>query len=287
MGDSRKINDFADWLQRRGKSVGTVDLYSFDVKGALAAGGFIARLIEAQERGLAPKTRRRIRTAGIQWSRFVEDEKLERQLRDFQLPKSKRATAKTPLLYEQREKLIAEIESAEDLSEFERAVIGMIACRGFRIGDVLRLKRTELRTARDHGVLAFRAKGENRLEFRLNSTFTKHAVVLANAEGSWATVDELIVPDSKNAKARRKSAARQITRTLARLAERCDIVKIYPHQLRRTYAVEYLKGLKGDPDALMKLKQHMQWEALATAAEYVDHDRGVELDEAAERIFKR
>ena len=288
--DVRGFDAFEAWLKSRGKAQGTIDMYRHDAGAAFAAGGFIPRLVAAQDKGLAPKTRRRIRTVGIQWARFASDDKLERTLREFQLPTAKRSTVKTPLERDQLEALITEIETADGLSDAERAVLGMIACRGFRIGDVLRLKRAELRAARDRGVLAFRAKGENRLEFKLIATFAKHALALAGAkgeEGAWTTVDELIVPKSKSASARRKSAARRIARKLGQLAAHCNIVGIHPHRLRRTYATEFLKGLKGDPDALTKLQQHMQWDSITTVAEYVDHARGLELDEAAERIFER
>lgn len=86
---------------------------------------------------------------------------------------------------------------------------------------------------------------------------------------------------------RRRAAARAVVRALTEVAVRCRIYGVHPHRLRRTYALEYLKGLVGDPDALMMPKQHMQWESLATAVEYVDHARGQELDDAAEKIFLR
>jgi hypothetical protein len=47
-----------------------------------------------------------------------------------------------------------------------------------------------------------------------------------------------------------------------------------------------LSGLTGDPEAILKLKQHLQWESLNTVMEYVDHARGQQLDDAAERIFR-
>jgi hypothetical protein len=45
--------------------------------------------------------------------------------------------------------------------------------------------------------------------------------------------------------------------------------------------------MKGDPEAMVKLTQHMQWASMATAMEYIDHARGDELDVYAERIFER
>ena len=81
--------------------------------------------------------------------------------------------------------------------------------------------------------------------------------------------------------------SRAVERNLVRLGVRAGIYDLYPHRLRRTYAVQYLRALKGDPEALMKLTQHMQWASMATAMEYVDHARGDELDAAAYKLFDR
>jgi site-specific recombinase XerD len=282
MINEQDLKAFEKWLKDRGRSRGTIDLYLHDVTTAFAVGGFTDRLGQKE---LAPKTRHRIRTAGRQWARFFDDAKLEHELRDYRLPKAQRASAKTPITRTQLFALIDEIDSADYLEPMMRAVLGMLACRGFRVGDVLRLRRTELCVARDTGVLAFEAKGGARVEFRLLSTFKRYALALANAEEKWARVDALISPRAK--RQRRKAAARAVARALTEAAVRCGIYGVHPHRLRRTYAVEYLKGLAGDSDALMKLKQHMQWESLATVMEYVDHARGQALDDAAEKIFVR
>lgn len=282
MPTSEDFDAFRGWLDDRGCSLGTIGLYVGDVRAAFAAGGLKPRL---RNRALAPKTRHRIRTAARQWARFHADAQLELELRDFKLPKARRVKAKTPITREQLFALIEEIDRANDLAPAMRAVLGMLACRGFRTGDVLRLRRSELRAACETGVLAFEAKGGARLEFRVLNTFKRHVLTLANAGGKWAQVDALISPRAK--RGRRKAAARAVARTLTVLAVRCGIYDLHPHRLRRTYAVEFLTGLANAPDAIIKLQQHMSWESLATAAEYVDHPRGQQLDDAAERIFSR
>jgi site-specific recombinase XerD len=279
-----KVEEFKTWLKRRGRTDDTIDLYVDEVtKAATLPGGFFDRI---GDRELAPKTRHRIRTSALSWSRFLQDTTLERELREFKLPRARRAKAKTPITHEEQLAIVDEIDRADYLESSMRAVLGMIACRGFRVGDVLRLRRDEVTAACDFGVLAFEAKGEARLEFRLLSTFERHVQALAHTEGTWTKIEELIARRAKKEK-RTKTARRAVARALTKVAMRCKIFGMHPHRLRRTYAVEYLKQLKGDPDALMKLKQHMQWDALATAAEYVDHARGIELDGAAERIFRR
>lgn len=282
MPTARQYKAFRTWLESRGRSQGTIDLYVGDVRSAFEAGGFEARL---GDRTLAPKTRHRIRTAGRQWARRFKNVRLEQKLRDFKLPKPRRATAKTPITRDELFALIEGIDRAHDLQPTMRAVLGMLACRGFRIGDVLRLRRVELRAAVESGVLCFEAKGGLRVEFRLLSTFMRHALTLANAEGRWSHVDALISPRAR--RQRRKAAARAVARALTEVAVRCGIYNLHPHRLRRTYAVEYLRGLSGDPEALMMLKEHMAWESMDTVAEYVNHARGQQLDEAAERIFSR
>lgn len=284
MINTRKLEAFKAWLKERGRVNDTIDLYVDEIaKAAALPGGFFDRL---GDRELAPKTRHRIRTSALSWARFLEDAKLERKLREYKLPKARRAKAKTPITHEEQLALVDEVDRAEDLDPAMRAVLGMIACRGFRVGDVLRLRHDEVIDACNFGVLAFEAKGEARLEFRLLSTFERHVQALARIEGDWLKIEDVISPRSKKEK-RTKSARRAVARALTKIAVRCKVFGMHPHRLRRTYAVEYLKQLKGDPDALMKLKQHMQWDALATAVEYVDHARGIELDDAAERIFKR
>lgn len=284
MINTRKIDGFKTWLKKRGRTDDTIDLYVDEVsKAAALPGNFFDRL---GNRELAPKTRHRIRTSALSWARFLQDAKLERELREYKLPKARRAKAKTPITHEEQLAIVDEIDRADYLEPALRAVLGMLACRGFRVGDVLRLRRDELLAACNFGVLAFEAKGEARLEFRLLSTFERHVQALSGAEGEWSKIADVISPRAKKEK-RAKAARRAVARALTKVAMRCKIFGMHPHRLRRTYAVEYLKQLEGDPDALMKLKQHMQWDALATAVEYVDHARGVELDDAAERIFRR
>lgn len=275
---------FSAWLKKRGRTGDTIDLYVGEaVKASRADGGFFDRL---GDRDLAPKTRHLIRTAALSWARFLQDPKLERELKEYKLPKARRAKAKTPITHDEQLAIVDEIDAAQGLAPAMRAVLGMVACRGFRVGDVLRLRRDELLAACDVGVLAFEAKGSARLEFRLLSTFERHVRALIAIEGDWIKVEDLISPRSKKEK-RTKTSRRAVSRALKKIAARCKVSGMHLHRLRRTYAVEYLKRLEGDPDALTKLMQHMQWDSIATAAEYVDHARGVELDDAAERIFER
>jgi integrase len=280
-----KRPDFRDWLGEFGLSPGTIDVYARDVDIANGTGpGLIARLRDDE---LAPKTRRRILASARRWAEYTKNTRLTEQLKRLRLPPPRRKAAKVPLAREQLFALIDELGKG-DLEAPMRGVIGMMACRGFRCGDVLRLRRTELDAARAGGTLSYEAKGRRRIEFKLLKTYRRYLVQLADAPGDWDRVCDLIAPGGEDAfKKRMRAAAKAVERELVKLGTRAGIGSLHPHRLRRTYAVEYLRSMHGDPEALIKLTQHMQWASMATAMEYVDHARGAELDDVAERIFDR
>lgn len=281
---------FRAWLDEHGLAPGTCDEYVRDLHTAQNVNrrmqtGLVTRL---RDDALAPKTRRRTLAAGRRWADYTRDEDLRETLKKIRLPPARRKSAKVPLAREQLFALIDELDKADVFAKPMRAVIGMMACRGLRCGDVLRLHADELAAARDTGVLAYEAKGRRRLEFKVLKTYRRWLVMLGDAMGDNARVAELIAPGGiDNHRAQMKAAAKAVERALAKIAVAAGIFGLYPHRLRRTYAVEYLRSLKGDPEAIMKLTQHMQWASVATAMEYVDHARGDELNEAAERIFDR
>lgn len=274
---------FRSWLEERGLTAGTIDVYLGDLKKAVEAGGFVKRLRNDE---LAPKTRRHILAAARRWADFDDDAQLTAQLKMIRLPPPRRKAAKIPITRDQLLELVDEVERADYLNDTMRAVMLLMACRGLRCGDVLRLRRVELDRARDDGTLSFEAKGRRRLEFKVLKTYRRSITMLARQPGSWKQVDELVSPIA-DAKGRRKAAARAVERALVKIGVKLGILGLHPHRLRRTYAVEYLRTLKGDPEALIKLTQHMQWSSMVTAMEYVDHARGDELDSYAERIFER
>lgn len=279
---SDALQAFEAWLVDQGLASTTAEMYRHDARSA-AECGFKERL---RDETLAPKTRHRILAAGRQWAKFRGDADLAATLVSFRLPPARRKNAKMPVDREQLFKIVDELPNADYLDPPMCAVIGMLACRGFRVSDVLRIERGELIQAKESGMLVYLAKGRRRLEFGFIKTWSHYAVALADTPGEWTRVEDLICPTAKP-KTRRKSAVRAVQRALNKLAGRCDIPKVYPHRLRRTYAVEYLKHQKNDPEALLKLTQHMQWADESTALQYVNHIRGRELDEAAERMFER
>lgn len=281
MSDAQ-LHAFRAWIENQGLASTTAAMYEHDARSA-AEIGFRARL---RDESLAPKTLHRIRAAGRQWAKFRGDSELELVLKDFKLPAARRQTVKMPIERSQLLAIVDELARADYLATAMRAAIGLMACRGFRVGDVLRMRRIELVAAFETGVLSFLAKGRRRLEFGLVPSWEHHARSLVGLEG-WTRVEDLISPKVDDEKNRRKAAAKGVQRALTELAKRCGIAKMYPHRLRRTYAVEYLRQHVGDPEALLKLTQHMQWADESTALQYVNHVRGRELDAAGERIFER
>jgi site-specific recombinase XerD len=278
------LRNFAAWLKGQGLAASTADTYVHDVRGAIIAGeGFAARLLDPK---LAPKTRHRLRAVGKKWAKWREDETLERELKAIKLPAARRASPKMPLSREDLFKVIDEIDRADYLEPAERAVLGMLACRGLRVGDALRIQRVELIAAIAARALVFEGKGSKRLDFPLLKTFARHIEALALVDGNWQRVEDLIAPKTEPEK-RRQTASKAIRRALAEVATQCEIVNLHPHRLRRTYAVEFLRACKNDPEAALKLREHMQWADVSTAMQYVDHVRGGELNEVAERIFER
>jgi integrase len=276
------MSQFRVYLGDFGLSEGTIDTYAHHIKRAFEEGGPVARL----KGETAPKTKRVTRAAARHWASWKEDAKLRKAVDQIRLPSPRRQAAKVPLHRDLLFLVMDEIDSDKKLTPGLRAVLGLMAYRGLRDGDCLRMRRAEVAIALQHGTLAFEAKGRRRLEFAVIKTFRRWLELLA-AEPKWTRVDDLIAPRSKSAKSRRATAARTVQRALKRIGARLSIDGLHPHQLRRTYCVEYLRAHQGDAEAVIKLTQHMSWANVATAMEYLDHLRGVELDSVAETMFDR
>lgn len=271
---------FREHLAEYGLAEGTIDVYAKHARVASTEGGWVARL----RARLAPKTKRLVRAAANHWADAMGDPTLRDRVKKIRLPAARRQAAKTPLTKEQLRQVMHAIQQSR-IRNPVRAVLGVMAYRGLRDGDVLRMEKSEILAGLRGGTLAFEAKGERRLEFTVLRTYREWLQILADQPGRWSKVDELLVPVSQSAKSRRAAASRKVQRALAAIGASLGIHGLHPHQLRRTYCVEYLRAHKGDPEALMKLTQHMQWANMTTAMQYVDHVRGKELDAVAETLF--
>jgi integrase len=276
------LEAFHEHLLKYGRVRGTADLYVHDIDKAYREGGPVARLGNSD---LAPKTRRHILAACRAWAKWKGDAELLLELERMKLPSPARRTAKIPMSEKDWFRLLDEIDDAEYLDEPMRSVLGCMAARGFRCGDVLRLKRGEVRDALDTGTLAYEAKGGRRLEFGVLKTYRRYLEALV-AYPKWKRVEDLISPRA-HPHTRRRAASRQAERHLDVVAESAALEGVYPHRLRRTYATHYLRQLKGDPEALAKLQAHMQWSNIQTAFGYVDWQERETLDKVAEKMMRR
>lgn len=284
MGQTKK-DEFEAGLLERGLMPGTIAVYLRDLElASWSRGGLLERL---RDEHLAPKTKRHILAAARHWADFAADADLTQALKKLRLPPARRKKARIPISRENLLALVDEIDRATYIDAPIRWVIGLMATRGFRVGDVLRMTRKQVDHALESATLSYLGKGRRYLQFKVIKNYRKYLQALAKEDdGAWERVDELVAPGAGEA-GRRKAAAHAVERALTKIGVHAGVLGLYPHRLRRTYATEYLRQLKGDPEAVIKLQQHMQWASVATALEYVDHARGDELDAVAEKIFER
>jgi integrase len=279
-GDGDGDDDFEEWLIRRNLSQGTIDKYLAHAAACDEAGGWRERLGDGS---LAPNTRHLSRAAMRAWAKFSRDHDLLEELEEFKMPPRERVEAKVPLSTEEWTQLIMEVEEANYLDDAVRASLGIICIRGLRVGDVCRLHRRQLRKGAQSGVITFEAKGGRRLSCSVEA-FSWCVESLLDSDESWDRVSDLISPRAAS-EGRHDQATKRLQRRLKRVAAEAgvDETSVYPHRLRRTYAVHFYDACK-DPE---KLRQHNGWKSIETAMSYVDHTRQEELDAIAIDVHKR
>lgn len=275
---NQDLADFQQWLRRYGRSITTATQYSRNVQRAYAAGGPLERLVDTE---LSPKYLRLIKASLRAWAEFCKDNELLKDINLIKLPPAIRRKESVPLTKEEWKNLRAEIEEASYITEPMRGELGMLVCRGFRRGDVLRLKRKEVTTALRKGTLEYEGKGRKRLSFTVAPYWRHYLEIFAEHKG-WERVEDLISPNSKPAK-RRESAGKNVTRALEKCGARVglDPQDMHPHLLRKTYATLYFQKCL-DP---VKLQKHMAWSDVSTALGYVSAGQVGELDGIADSMF--
>lgn len=268
---SGQLEAFQTWMMDRGRSEDTAKLYAANVARCLKEKSATTRLVGA---GLSPNYRRLNLASLRAWARFTNDHALTDRLADLRLPPAKRVTNKVPLEVEQWRKLIKHLRSCDKGERVMRCVCVIMAVRGLRCGDVLRIKRTEVKHALKTGTLPFLGKGGKRHEFAAE-TFRPELEILASIP-NWERVSDLA--------GTMKHANQKVRRELRRHAKELAIEGTYPHQLRRTVATNFLSMLRGDPQAVVKLQQWMAWSNLNTALGYVDAVSVDELNTIGEKM---
>jgi integrase len=254
----RNLVKFSAWMVGRGRDEGTARIYCSHLRQSAAhPKGLTHRLIGS----LAPKTKRTNLAALAAWAKFSKDDDLRDTLEEIRLPPPRRVTPKFPLAVEQWKRLVTHV-----------------AIRGLRCSDALRIRKREITAALASGKLAFTAKGGKRTEFAAAPMRTE-LEALSKVPGTWDALSEIV---SKTA----RGAANRVWRRMKSEAEKLDIAGVHPHQLRRTYATNFLEQLQGDPRAIIKLQKHMNWESLATAASYADAVDAGELDQVGGKMVE-
>jgi integrase len=268
--NDRNLGKFKAWLLERGRAEGTADAYITNLRSCAAdAKGLTHRLVAGD---LAPNTLRTNLAALRSWALFVEDPKLSKRLGDIRLPPARRIHTKQPLAVDVLRQLIRHLKTCKMPSEAMRQVLLIMAIRGFRSGDVLRLRRTEVTRALDTGKLVYEGKGRKRIEFSAGP-FRPQLQTLAQIKG-WDRVRDLIAKSDNP-----KVASVKVWRAARTAAKEVGIPDMNPHRFRHTFATRYLEQLHGDPNAIIKLQKFMGWESMNTAARYVDAVSQDELDE--------
>lgn len=278
-----KIKEFKEWLIARGRNPATAEGYTADIRMAYAgANPPYGRLLDHK---LAPKTVRRTMAALRAWCRFNKDGELLEKLKDIQLPPAERKIAKVPLSKEEWSELVEEIEEANYLSPGERAALGIMAIRGLRVGDVLRMTREEVERGMATGILAYEAKRGKRIEISVKPIADYLSLLLKQDE--WYKVRDLVsMRSTKSELVKQNSATQQLSRALKAVGEKIGIPgrDIYPHRLRRTVATHFLEAAGGN---IEKLRAFMSWSNIVTAAGYADYHRRDELEAIADTMRKK
>lgn len=268
---------FGQWLVESGRAPLTVKVYTQNIRLlANEHGGYKARLTN---RNLAPKTLHGYAAALRSYATFLENGDLLVAIKKIRLPASRRAKVKVELAKDAWQALIVAIDEDKKLRPEMHAVLLIMALRGLRVGDVLRMRKDEIVRAVKVGKLGYEAKGGARLEYGIAQIREALHELLA-IDKPWDRVVDLIAWSSKCEGEKKMHCARtRVLQQLKRVAMSIELDNVHPHRLRRTYATHWLRQLQGDPQAIIKLQAHMGWQSLNTAMGYVDAVNAEELED--------
>jgi site-specific recombinase XerD len=277
-----ELKKFHAWLVGRGREPETAEGYCREVRLATSESSLTDRIID---RSLAPKTRRRIVASLRSWAKFKGDGELLITLSDVRLPPPKRKTVRRPFPREEWMRIVDAIQDDEDMEPALRAVCMIVCLRGLRVGDVLRMHRNEVRQAIKTGRLVIEAKRGHMVDYTAKPMLEAMGLLMESPV-KWDQVEDLLSPEATH---KRRAARKRVHAALRRVAEELSIdpVEVYPHRFRRTYAVNFLQQMQGDPQAMQKLVSQMQWLNPATALEYTDWTKIEELDAIDEKVRRK
>ena len=270
------LDGFVAWLRRRNRTR-SIPQYSRVVRRYLDDPDELEAMMANQE--YSPNYRRHLVACVRAWARFTSDGDLLVRLDEIRLPAAIPVTPREPFEWDTWWDIQDTIADSE-LDEGLRYVCSMIALRGIRCGDALRLRSRELSVALDTGVLAFEGKGERRIEYSAEPLREFLQGLVDLPWGKNRRVYQLISPTHD-------TAARAVRRAFDVIADELgmDPVDLHAHRFRHTYAHFFLQQMEGDPEAVFKLQEQMGWAKLETAASYMRRSRRKELNEIESKML--
>jgi len=282
------LGDYGRWLSRHGRSDGTVDRYTRTLSEYLFDPERIEKIVASPR---ASANYRRFLMAVLRsWAKFSHDDQLKDWLDVVKRPPPTPMSSREPLDFHTWDRVLQEIRGASYLTDAERAVAEIVAIRGIRCGDVVRLTRKQVELGASTDTLSYVGKGGRSLS--CSSVPLRRPLVALNGlfVGSGIkAVRNLVSPLSRDSRASQETATRRIRRKMDLVADAVGVSRedLHPHKFRHTYATLYLQELEGDPEALPKLVQQMGWANLNTAANYLRRNRRPELDAVEARMHKK
>lgn len=234
-------------------------------------------------RRYSPNYRRHLIACVRVWARYSDDHVLEKRLQGIKRPAAIPSSVREPFELDEWFAIRDAIDEADWMSAPKRLVCGIIALRGIRCGDILRLTRREISQALKTGILGYEAKGERRQQYNAGP-MRQYLEELAELEwGDNKHVGGLVCPRGGNL----DTAGRMIRQAFDAIADELEMERedLYAHRFRHTYATYFLQEMAGDPEAIFKLQQQMGWAKLDTAANYLRRSRQGELDEIESRLL--
>jgi len=276
------LDSFRSWLCKRGRER-SANQYCKVVRRWLDDPDELEAAMTSKD--YSPNYRRHLIACVRVYAQFQGDGELLLRLADIKRPPPVPVDVREPMEAEEWFEVRDFIDSASFLTEPIRLVCSLIALRGIRCGDVLRLTKRDISRALDTGILAFESKGERWQNFNAEP-MRPYLEGLLGCRWEGKRVWHLVCPRAAEATAA-DSAGRIIRRAFDRIADELEIERedLYAHRFRHTYATLFLQEMEGDPEAIFKLQQQMGWAKLDTASNYLRRSRRKELDAVESRLL--
>jgi len=274
----KNLSGFRDWLRGRGRTEGTAETYCMNLRTCGAdPKGLTHRLIAGD---LAPTTLRCNLASLRAWALYAKDGTLSQTLADLRLPPPRRMKSRDPLDREDWKRIVRHLQTCDMTNEAMRQILLIMALRGLRSGDVLRLRRAEVVRAVASGKLSYEGKGRKRIELSA-APIRGPLEALAQMRG-WDRVRDLLGTARSGETLASSALRKKVWRAAIRTGAAAGIDEMNPHRYRHTFATQYLAQLAGDPNSIVKLQRYMHWESMGTAARYVDHVSREQLDKVGD-----